>query len=65
MAGTTDIIAYGFGSWSTVAKVPTLGFLSGTVQVPTASGPEWTMTENRLHSTIPEKRMHWVITEEE
>lgn len=33
MAGVSDIIAYGFGSWSTVAKVPTLGFGIGTVAV--------------------------------
>ena len=26
MAGSSDIIAYGFGSWSTIAKVPTHGF---------------------------------------
>ena len=26
MSGINDIIAYGFGGWSTVAKLPTLGF---------------------------------------
>ena len=31
MSGINDIIAYGFGGWSTVAKVPTLGFGIGAV----------------------------------
>jgi hypothetical protein len=26
MSGTSDLIAQGFGSWSSVAKLPTLGF---------------------------------------
>ena len=30
MAGVNDIVSHGFGSWSTVAKVPTLGFGIGT-----------------------------------
>ena len=31
MSGISDIIAYGFGSWSTVSKLPTLGFNLGEV----------------------------------
>jgi len=29
MADVNDIIAYGFGSWSTVNSIPTLGFSIG------------------------------------
>ncbi len=38
MAGANDIIAYGFGSWSTVAKLPTLGFSAAAVPAATS---EW------------------------
>ena len=33
MAGVNDIIAFGFGGWSTVNQVPTLGFGVGAAVV--------------------------------
>ena len=51
MAGTSDLIALGFGSWSTVARVPTLGFTSATPAPstpPADGGLEWALNNSRL-----------------
>jgi len=56
MAGTSDIIAYGFGSWSTVAKVPTLGFgiavVAWTDPTNCAITTDVTMTANSLTDDV-------------
>jgi hypothetical protein len=46
----SDIIAYGFGSWSTAAKMPTLGFTSGVASVGQITGT--TVAKTRLSGTI-------------
>ena len=48
MAGTSDLIALGFGSWSTVARVPTLGFAIATPTPPADGGLEWALQDSRL-----------------
>jgi len=57
MAGVNDLIAFGFGSWSTVAKVPTWGFW---IASPIAAGIEFHVTntspEYRLLDTSPSYR---------
>jgi hypothetical protein len=50
MAGVNDLVAFGFGSWSTVAKVPTWGFGIGSV-VQTGG------IECRVTNTSPEYRL--------
>ena len=56
MSGTADIIAYGFGAWSTVAKVPTLGF--GSASVTTYPGIEMSDTEKPLHVSDSDWLLH-------
>ena len=61
MAGASDIIAYGFGSWSTVAKVPTHGFGSADVVVPDLPGIEWTLERNYAHWRLQSNGTHWTL----
>ena len=69
MSGTSDLIAQGFGSWSTVAKVPTLGLGSAAVTPPADGGMEWlkpntriewTIQATRHESTISNTRLEWL-----
>ena len=62
MAGTSDLIAQGFGSWSTVAKVPTLGLGSAAVTPPADGGMEWLVPNTRLEWTIEDTRLEWTIS---
>ena len=62
MAGTSDLIAQGFGSWSTVAKVPTLGLGSAAVTPPADGGMEWLIPDTRLEWTIEDTRLEWTIS---
>ena len=62
MAGTSDLIAQGFGSWSTVAKVPTLGLGSAAVTPPADGGMEWRIPDTRLEWTIEDTRLEWTIS---
>ena len=48
MAGTSDIIAQGIGSWGSVNKIPTLGFGSGEANPDvTARGVDYVITDGR------------------
>ena len=62
MAGTSDLIAQGFGSWSTVIKVPTLGLGSAAVTPPADGGLEWLIPNTRLDWTIEDTRLEWTIS---
>tara|TARA_B100001123_G_scaffold372354_1_gene436192 strand:+ start:416 stop:631 length:216 start_codon:yes stop_codon:yes gene_type:complete len=62
MSGTSDLIAQGFGSWSTVAKVPTLGLGSAAVTPPADGGMEWLIPDTRLEWTIEDTRLEWTIS---
>lgn len=68
MSGISDIIAFGFGSWSTVNKVPTMGFGIGATVAPGGieyrlanTSPEFcvpnTSPEYRAANTSPEYRV--------
>ena len=61
MAGTSDVIAQGFGRWSTVNKVPTLGLGSAPVTPPTDGGMEWSIPDTRLEWTILNTRLEWAL----
>jgi hypothetical protein len=53
MAGTSDLIAQGFGSWSTVDKIPTLGFSIATPTPPADGGNlEWLVQDTQLEWVI-------------
>ena len=54
MAGTSDLIAQGFGSWSTVNKIPTLGFSIATPNPPLDGVIEWTLTNTRAECPLKE-----------
>ena len=62
MSGTSDLIAQGFGSWSTVNKVPTLGLGSAAVTPPADGGMEWLIPNTRLEWTIEDTRLEWTIS---
>ena len=61
MSGTSDLIAQGFGSWSTVNRVPTLGLGSAAVTPPTDGGMEWMIPDTRLEWTIANTRLEWAL----
>ena len=61
MAGTSDLIAQGFGSWSTVNKVPTLGLVAAAVTPPADGGLEWSIPNTRLEWTIANTRLEWAL----
>ena len=52
------IVVRGYGSWSTVAKLPTLGYTTAGVVVPTVPGMEYKAQDTRLHYRIPDTRLH-------
>lgn len=57
-----DIIAYGFGGWSTVAKVPTLGFTVGQVTAITSVEAEWTLSAEDTDWTL-DASPEWALSE--
>ncbi len=61
MSGTSDLIAQGFGSWSTVNKVPTLGLVAAAVTPPADGGLEWSIPNTRLEWTIANTRLEWAL----
>ena len=55
-----DVIVLGFGSWSTVNKLPTLGFGSSAVVVqPNVPGMEFVTSRNALHFVAPRNALHF------
>lgn len=63
-ADINDIVCLGYGSWSSVNTLPTLGFGAAAVVVPTKPGLEFTLPESRMHFAMPESRMHFGGPEE-
>ena len=61
MAGTSDLIAQGFGSWSTVDKIPTLGFSIATPNPPLDGVIEWTLTNTRAEWTLTDTRIEYSL----
>jgi len=62
MAGTSDLIAQGFGSWSTVDKIPTLGFSIATPTPPADGGNlEWLVENNQLQWLVENNQLEWVL----
>ena len=57
MAGVNDIIVFGFGGWSTVNQVPTLGFgIGAAASLITPEGLDYSIKENRPHYSIHDNR---------
>ena len=61
MAGSADLIAQGFGTWSTVAKVPTLGLSIAEATPPADGGLEWLVPNTQLHYVIENTRPEWLV----
>ena len=62
MAGTSALIAQGFGSWSTANKVPTLGLGSAAVTPPADGGNlEWLVEDTQLQWLVGNNRLEWVL----
>jgi hypothetical protein len=60
MSGTADLIAFGFGSWSTVAKVPTLGFgIGAPLDIIVVPGIEYRLPDQRAHYAATDRRPHF------
>ena len=54
------IVVRGYGSWSTVGKLPTLGYTTAGVVVPTVPGMEYADTGERLHyRVLARERLHY------
>lgn len=58
-----DTVSFGFGSWSSVNALPTLGFSIGSVSA--AEGIDYTL-EGRLHYQTADarhpKRLHYTLS---
>jgi len=54
-----DIVVLGFGSWSDVNGLPTLGFGIGSVTVPDVPGIEYRATDQRTHYKADDRRLHY------
>jgi hypothetical protein len=64
MAGVNDIIAFGFGGWSTVAKVPTWGFgIGAAASLITPAGLDYSVDDSRLYYSIRNGRPHYTIND--
>lgn len=63
MADVSNIVVLGFGSWSSVNKLPTLGFSIGQITVPSVPGLEYTVSASRLHYTVPTSRLQYTETQ--
>ncbi len=53
-----DIVVRGYGAWSGVAALPSLGYGRDFEAVPTVPGIERTADDNRLHARAPDNRLH-------
>ena len=62
MAGVNDLVAFGFGSWSTVEKVPTWGFGIGAAAAGTqADGLDYTVGDHRLQYQVKDNRLQYEV----
>ena len=48
MAGTSDLVVAGFGSWATTTKLITKGYAIASPTPPADGGLEWLLDNNRL-----------------
>ena len=69
----SPILTQGIGVFGSVNLMPTLGFTSVEVAVPTVAGIEfragdsrlhWSSGSNRLHWTAGDNRLHWTSEEQ-
>ena len=59
MAGVNDLIAFGFGSWGSVNKVPTWGLGIGEAAIAiTPDGLDYAAADNRPHYLAAANRPH-------
>ena len=61
MAGSADLIALGFGSWSTVERLPTLGFAIATPTPPLDGVIEYTVSDAGANWTTADTRIEWTL----
>ena len=61
MAGTSDLIAAGLGSWSTVSRLITKGLGIATPTPPLDAVIEYTLTDTRTQWTTSDSRIEWTL----
>lgn len=55
----SDIVVQGFGVWSIVTRLPTIGFGPERDSIPVIPGAEYRVDADRLHYKLPADRMHY------
>ena len=63
MAGISDIVSRGFGSWGSVNDLPTRGFGIGAAEVLDARGHQYTATDNRAHYKADGNRAYYTASD--
>ena len=61
MAGSADLVVLGFGSWSTVERLPTLGFTSAETTPPLDGVIEYTVSAAGANWTTADTRIEWTL----
>ena len=61
MAGTSDLVAAGLGSWSTASRLITKGLDSADPTPPADGSLEWLVPDTQLHWSIENTRLDYVI----
>ena len=60
-ADVNDVVSIGFGSWSGVNQLPTLGFGIATVSAPSVPGMEFAAPDQRPHYEVFDGRPHYKV----
>ena len=56
--GPSDIVVWGYGSWSGINALPTLGYGRDFEAIPQLPGIERTVADYRLHVRARDHRLH-------
>ena len=60
MAGTSDLVGAGFGSWATTTKLITKGYSIASPTPPADGGLEWLLDNNRLEWSLDNNHLEWI-----
>lgn len=60
----SQIVVRGYGAWSSVNRLPTLGYTSAIEQPPEAIGVEMALDNNRPHYRLSPAKVHYALTQQ-